>query len=439
MNAAINQWSYFRNMRDINDILLVGEKRTYELIESMISSLRKCFRTDKIHIGMDEADNLGRGKYLDKNGLRKRYDILLDHLKEVCKITEKYNFKPMMWSDMFFRQNSTDCFDTNIKLDNKIQEEIPKNLTLVYWDYYRTDKKSYAKMIDNNQKLTDDLAFAGGAWRWIGFTPHNHYSFRTTKAAFSACIEKGIKNVFITMWGDNGAEASTYSVLPSLCYAACLNQDITKMEDIKLKFKEWVGYDFNDFMLLDLPDRVHKSKFEINPSKYELYNDCFMGVVDSGIAQGDNKAYASFARRLNNAKKRVGEYEYLFDTAAKLCSVLSIKAELSRKTRAVYFSNDKEALEQLIKDYGKVIKKTEEFYYAFRLQWYIENKPHGFDVQDIRIGGLLRRMKSCLERLIDLRDGKIDRIEELHEEPNKEYSPECLYNDWLLNATANIL
>ena len=96
MNAAINQWSYFRNMRDIDDILLVGADRTYELVESLISSLRKCFRTDKIHIGMDEADNLGRGKYLDKNGLRKRYDILLDHLKEVCKITEKYGFKPMM-------------------------------------------------------------------------------------------------------------------------------------------------------------------------------------------------------------------------------------------------------------------------------------------------------------------------------------------------------
>ncbi len=439
MNAAINQWSYFRNMRDIDDILLVGADRTYELVESLISSLRKCFRTDKIHIGMDEADNLGRGKYLDKNGLRKRYDILLEHLKKVCEITAKYNFKPMMWSDMFFRESSTDYFDTKTKLDDKIKNEIPENLTLVYWDYYRTDKKTYTKMISNNQKLTDNLAFAGGAWRWVGFTPHNNYSFRITKAAFSACIEKGIKNVLITMWGDDGAEASSYSVLPSLCYAACLAQGVTKMEDIKLKFKEWVGCEFDDFMLLDLPDKPHKSKIDINPSKYELFNDCFMPVVDSGVVDGDNKAYASFARRLNNAKKRVGEYEYLFDAAAKLCSALSIKAELARKTREVYFSKEKDSLELLIKDYKKAIKKTEEFYYAFRKQWYTENKPHGFDVQDIRIGGLLRRMNSCMERLIDLRDGKIDVIEELHEQPNKEYSPDCLYNDWKLNATANVL
>ena len=60
-----------------------------------------------------------------------------------------------------------------------------------------------------------------------------------------------------------------------------------------------------------------------------------------------------------------------------------------------------------------MIKLTEEFYKAFRNQWYILNKPHGFDIQDIRIGGLITRMKSCLNRLCDYRDGKIDNIPEL--------------------------
>ena len=63
MNAAV-RWPKYAAITDIRDILLVGDERTYELIENMFSSLRKCFRTDKIHIGMDEAAMLGRGKYL---------------------------------------------------------------------------------------------------------------------------------------------------------------------------------------------------------------------------------------------------------------------------------------------------------------------------------------------------------------------------------------
>lgn len=440
LNAPIYLWPRFNKLSDINDILLVGEKETYELIENMISTLRKCFRTDKIHIGMDEAHNLGRGKYLDKHGLRDRHDILLEHLNEVCKITSKYNFKPMMWSDMFYRiANGGEYYATNTKFNGEISKEIPENLTLVYWDYYHTDKKTYSSMIKGHQKLTSNLAFAGGAWRWVGFTPHNKYSIRATKAALSACIEHGVKNAFITMWGDNGAETSSYAVLPSLCYAACLAQGITTMTDIKAKFKEWVGYSFDDFMLLDLPDNVHKSKLEINPSKYELYNDCFMGMLDAAVVDGDNKSYASFARRLKNAAKRNGEYEYLFDSAAKLCSALSIKAELSKRTKAVCKQKNPDELNALIKDYKKAIKKVEEFYYAFRKQWFLENKPHGFDVQDIRLGGLLRRMTSCLERLCDLRDGKIDFIEELLEETNDRFCPDCLYNNWSITATANVL
>jgi len=440
LNAPIYLWRRFNKLSDINDILLVGEKETYELVENMIKSLKKCFRTDKIHIGMDEAWNLGRGKYLDKHGLQNRHDILLEHLNEVCKITDKYGFKPMMWSDMFYRiANGGEYYATNTKFNDEIKKEIPENLTLVYWDYYHTDKKTYASMIKGHKKLTENVAFAGGAWRWVGFTPHNHYSIRTTKAALTACIEGGLRNAFITMWGDNGAECSSYSVLPSLCYAACLAEGITAISDIKAKFKEWVGADFDDFMLLDLPDRVHKADGEINPSKYELYNDCFMGMLDSAIVEGDSKAYATAARRLKNAAKRNGEYGYLFDTAAKLSNLLAIKAELSLRTKKVCEGKNSDELDALIKDYKKAIKRAEEFYYAFRKQWFLENKPHGFDVQDIRLGGLIRRMTSCMERLIELRDGKIDFIEELLEESNKEFTPKCMYNGWSQNVTANII
>lgn len=56
------------------------------------------------------------------------------------------------------------------------------------------------------------------------------------------------------------------------------------------------------------------------------------------------------------------------------------------------------------------------FLYAFRITDLAkENKPHGFDVQDIRLGGVIQRVKSCMERLQQYINGAIDVIEELEE------------------------
>ena len=102
MNAAV-RWPKYAAITDTRDILLVGDERTYELIEHMFSSLRKCFRSGKIHIGMDEAAMLGRGRYMDIHGKQDTSEILLSHLNRVCEIADRYGFRPMMWSDMFYR------------------------------------------------------------------------------------------------------------------------------------------------------------------------------------------------------------------------------------------------------------------------------------------------------------------------------------------------
>lgn len=445
---AIFRWSEYKAITDIDDILLVGDERTYQLIENMISSLRKCFRTKKIHIGMDEASMLGKGRYRDLHGEQDRSEILLQHLAKVCEITDKYGFEPMMWSDMFYRlANNGEYYGLNTKFNDHIKKKIPEKVTLVYWDYYHTEKKIYTSMITGHKKLSDKIMFAGGAWKWGGFTPHNEFAIRTMKASLNACIEGGIRDAIITLWGDNGAETSVYAVLPALCYAACLAQGITAPDDIKAQFFQWVGYHYDDFMLLDLPDRsvptkevIDKTRYVLfNPSKYELYNDCFMGIFDTAIASGESKKYASYGRRLQNAAKRTGEYSYLFLTASKLCTLLSYKADIGIRTRKVYANGNFKELEQLIADYKKMIKLTEQFYLAFRNQWYHENKPNGFDVQDVRLGGLIMRMKSCLDRLVSFHNGEISSIPELEEKVLPLYTQKTYHNNWDTNITTNIL
>ena len=84
---------------------------------------------------------------------------------------------------------------------------------------------------------------------------------------------------------------------------------------------------------------------------------------------------------------------------AQLAQVLSQKADLGVRTRALYQAADKSGMRQLISDYDQCIADTETFLCVFRDNWMTENKPHGFEIQEIRIGGTIQRLRSCRERL----------------------------------------
>ena len=101
--GGITRWSEYRPCTDFDDILLIGEERTYTLIENMFKTCAECFTSRRINIGMDEAHMVGLGKYLDKHGFKNRLTLLSEHLRRVLSIAKKYGFRPMMWSDMFFR------------------------------------------------------------------------------------------------------------------------------------------------------------------------------------------------------------------------------------------------------------------------------------------------------------------------------------------------
>ena len=89
---------------------------------------------------------------------------------------------------------------------------------------------------------------------------------------------------------------------------------------------------------------------------------------------------------------------------------------LAKKTRALYEAGDKQGLRALAEnDYAQAVRLLDEFYKAFRRQWYQINKTFGFEVQDARLGGLKRRLESCMERLLDYADDKISEIAELEE------------------------
>ena len=429
---------------DCDDILLTDDARTYELIDHMFSTLSECFVSRKIHIGMDEAHMLGRGKHLDIHGYETVNSIIKRHLACVCEIAEKYGYEVMVWSDMYFRPwNRGKYYAPKCTMPQEVVESIPKSVIPVYWDYYHFKEQDYSDMIENHKQLSDKTWFAGGAWCWSGMIPYNRYTLETMIPALNACKKHGIKNVVMTLWGDDGAECSHFSQLPSLFYLAEYAKGNTDEAKIKDRFKCLCGIDYDEFMQLDCPnDIIEYQGKPCNPSKYMLYSDYFNDYLDYSIQLGAGEKYKGYAEKLYATAKKSRRYGYLFDAAAKLCDVLAIKYDLGLRTRNAYESGDKAELKHLAEnEYLLVTKRIKAFSRAFEKQWMADNKPHGFDVQELRLGGLLYRTDSCRRRILDYVNGRIDRIEELDEKllPYGEKGKSFNLNKAPLTATVNII
>ena len=148
-----------------------------------------------------------------------------------------------------------------------------------------------------------------------------------------------------------------------------------------------------------------------------LYSDPFLGFLDYNCPEGANEIYKGYTEELYAISKKSRKYGYVFNTLAALCDVLSIKAELGIKTRAAYKAGDKGELLRLAKEeYTQLDKKIKTLHKAFSKQWYIDNKPSGFEVHDGRLGALVQRILSCKTRLIEYTEGKIDKLDELEVE-----------------------
>lgn len=403
--------------------MMVGDERCYEVIDRMFATLSKCFTSKRIHIGMDEAFGLGRGKYLDKNGYETVDVIMKKHLERVCEIAKKYDYELLMWSDMFFAEiTAHKYYCEKMEIPKQYIEALPKTVKPVYWDYYHTEENNYDDMVCNHKQFSNDFWFAGGAWTWSGFAPNNHFTLKTMIPALNSCKKNRVKNIFFTMWGDNGGECTRYSTLPSLFYLAEYAKGNTDETLIKKKFEKKFGLSFDDFMLLDMVNYVADKEVDenypaINPSKYGFYADTFNGFTDYMVAEGANARFAALAEKLHAIAKKNRKYGYIFETQARLCDVLALKYEMGVLVRTAYKNGKKQELELYAKrDYPEMIKRVKSFTKAFEKQWFSENKPQGFDCHDIRLGGMLRRLEYCHKTLNAYLDGKIDAIPELEEE-----------------------
>ena len=163
--ATTLRWAAHRKVRDTANVLLVGAEETYKLIDEMFSTITECFTTKRIHMGMDETHDLGKGSYFSINGHREFKDIYAEHLKKVTDMAKAHGLKPMIWSDMIIKcGGKPGVYDPNTEITPELCALVPEGCELVFWDYYNPGEYFYSKNIENHNALGSHTIFAGGIW-----------------------------------------------------------------------------------------------------------------------------------------------------------------------------------------------------------------------------------------------------------------------------------
>ena len=399
-------WREYTKVLDKRDVLLVDEPRTYELIENVIKTCRKCLSTDRINIGMDEAFDLGLGQFLVKHGYEPRGAIIRRHLKKVIEICKKYNFRPAMWADMFYDDMEAGNY-----------EGIPKDVELIYWDYGVKAAGKIRSRFDQMKPSGTVCSFAGCATKYLGFAPHNRFSKLAVDSELYELEESGIKTYRLTAWGDDGGEAAQFSVLPTCCYFSCKNVS-GNAKDVQDICKVISGYTYDEFCMLDAVNHLNKDDSDrelFNPCKHLFYADPFIGVEELAALPSYPKAYEKISKKLKPLCDRGSDYSYLFDTMYALSRFLEMKSYMVEELYFAYKKKDKNALAVSLKRLKTGIARLGVFIKTFEKQWRKENKEFGFEVQQIRMYGLKGRLEYIARRLAEYLKGETDNIEELEE------------------------
>lgn len=452
------RWESFGNIKDTDDCLLVGKKETYSFIEACIKNISECFTSDRIHIGFDETMSLGSGEYRRIHGYRNRIDTFLEHLEKVSDTCKSIGKTPLIWSDMFFRLRGS---ASGYALDNKeipadVAQRIPENVELVEANYSMTDTKKLEERLKAHTDTGRKTWFAGAVHDWHGFCVNYSHTFAASDAALAVAKNLGLREVFLTTWGDDSPERDYMCTLLGYQFYAehmynkkatpkdaaerfsvcckCPAELILNIAKIDSPMREYKLEENSDEIILDCG-----GKSMSNPSKYLMWQDVPAGLFDTELSKLDYPAHFSECMKKIGSVVTHGEYEVTQKFYVSLCDTLRAKCSLAEDIMTAYANKDKKALHQICNtSVVPLLALIRETWKANRTLWFARHKSYGWEVLERRYGTLLLRLETLLYCLNEFINGSIDKIEELEEKrlPVVSGDEPVYFNDWLLTSTA---
>ena len=416
-------WDEAEEIKDTPNVLLAREEKTFKFVEQLISTVSSCFRSKRIHIGMDEAWNMGRGNFLTKHGHIPPFEIFNEYMERLIQITGKYGLRPMMWSDMYFRVNTTDdrYYGEDIEVAREVIEKVPEGVELVFW-HYGEEPHCDDYMLEKHKVFNRKIIYAGGTWGWMGHFPENSYALETCRESLAVCRKHGVREAMNTVWTNDGAECDLFANLLPLSFFAELCFDTGAGEEkLRARFEATTGGSYDAFFAMG---NYHNS-FE-NGEKYENYNDRFLGkaLFWQDIMEGlydahlfDKPMSVHYRKSAENMKKYSGgRWDCLYKLAYAVFDYLAVKTYIAENLAPAYLRGDRVILERISrKALPKLRKKILCVHKMHRKLWHDKLKSFGWSTLDIRYGGVAARCETAKGIIEDYLAGKIPAIEQLEE------------------------
>lgn len=414
------KWEAFNPEKDTDDTLLVGAPATKTFLTNLLKAASAPFTTNKIHIGMDEAYQLGRGKYLDQNGFTDQQTLILDQLKMVVGLTQELGLKAYMWSDLWFTFASAkhEMYDPDVHFSADFKASLPP-VGQVYWDYYHEDEQTYRDRFAQHFELSDDVVFAGGIWTWSEMVPNQSKMLATVKAGLAAAKATGVTQVVATMWFDDGAEvplsAAWYGLQAFADYQ--YNDEVTE-QTIDTDYALTQAEDPAFYKALDRFDNFTGdiNKDADNVSKIVLYEDLLLQRYEENLQQADIEGqYTQLIADLGTMQLRP-ENRLTLTYYRQLAQTVLAK---SRALKAVAKLRDADAGDEVAQVALHAIAEFKAAVAAlaplFRELWHQQRRGNGYEIIDVRLGGQMMRCDTVAWRIREWQAGRDD-LAELHEQ-----------------------
>lgn len=408
-------------LRDSASCLLAGEEKTYELIGKMLRTIGQCLRSRLIIVGMDETHGLGEGQYRQRNGFRQPLDIFLEHLQRVHALAQENGLEIALYSDMLFSYSSPRhiYLDPEGDLNPQICAQIPKDSSLIYWDYYSKDPALLDGMMKRH-KDTGNTIYAGPLLSVSSFCVNYPYTLRTAEPALMAVKKYHIPMAYGCMWNDDGGECCDWLGLLGMQYYAesAYHEEPVSQEILTGRFAICTGLSaswFTDVSFLDdVPCSNQENRWPPNPSKYLLWQDPLEGLYDGDLrGLGLDEHYRKTAERLEADVEKAGEDGWFLQVPLFLAKVLHLKAALGERLHLHYKDKDRAALQKDEEQLKVLLDRVKELRIVHRQQWMKTCSPFGWSRLDLRYGGLTARLETAVHRLGQYLDGSLSELPEL--------------------------
>ena len=232
-----------------------------------------------------------------------------------------------------------------------------------------------------------------------------------------------MKEVFATCWGDDGAECNLYNLQYGLTIFGEYNYTgHWDAEEAEKRFRASSGMDAQAFLnmskLNELPGLVRQPASTANPGRVLLYEDPLLPLFEVDLPRNEEYIpyYEALAAKFEAFARENEPMRLQLDAYACMARALALKCRWRMAAASAVRNGDRQAAKELLPLAEENLEALRALRRAWYNQWMAVNKPFGFEVLDIRLGGAIARFETARDRMAEFAQGILEDIPELREE-----------------------